>query len=441
MSTSAPLDRRLGLGDAVVIGLAAMIGAGIFSALAPAAAAAGSLLLVALLVAAVVAYANASSSAQLAAQYPAAGGTYVYGRERLGEWWGFAAGWCFVIGKTASCAAMALAFAAYAVPAAWQRPVAALAVVALVAVNAFGITRTARVARVLVVAVVAVLLLVVASGVAGAGGAGVGAGGSGEVGGAGAGGAAGGLAIGEPTAYGVLQAAGLLFFAFAGYARIATLGEEVRDPARTIPRAVAIAFGIALALYAVIAAVALGALGPGGLAGQADPLVAVVRANGWDWAAPVVRVGAALACLGALLALVAGVGRTTLAMAREGDLPRGLTAVHPRYRVPRRAELVLGAVVVVIVLSVDLRGAIGFSSFGVLLYYFVANLAAFTQAADARRYPRALQLLGAVGCVVLVVTLPLPSVVAGAAVVALGLLGRLLVRRWRRHRATGAARS
>nr|WP_228508386.1 APC family permease [Herbiconiux sp. VKM Ac-1786] len=408
----------MGLGDAVVIGLAAMIGAGIFSALAPAAGAAGPLLLVALLVAAVVAYANASSSAQLAAQYPSAGGTYVYGRERLGEWWGFAAGWCFVIGKTASCAAMALAFAAYAVPPAWQQPVAALAVAALVAVNSFGITRTARLARVLVVAVIAVLVLVAVSGLAGSVG---GDGGVVEASGAGDPAAAPGL-------YGVLQGAGLLFFAFAGYARIATLGEEVRDPARTIPRAIALAFGIALVLYAVIAAVALGALGSAGLAGQADPLVAVVRANGWDWAAPVVRVGAALACLGALLALVAGVGRTALAMAREGDLPRGLAAVHPLYRVPRRAELVLGAVVVLIVLTVDLRGAIGFSSFGVLLYYFVANAAAFTQAPDARRYPRALQVLGAVGCVLLVLTLPVPSVVAGAAVVVLGLGGRLVVR-------------
>jgi APA family basic amino acid/polyamine antiporter len=422
VTASAPLARRLGLGDAVVIGLAAMIGAGIFSALAPAAGAAGPLLLVALLVAAVVAYANASSSAQLAAQYPSAGGTYVYGRERLGEWWGFAAGWCFVIGKTASCAAMALAFAAYAVPPAWQRPVAALAVVALVAVNSFGITRTARLARMLVVAVIAVLVLVAVSGLAG-----IGAGGGGG-GGAAAGASSPGEPLGGAGLYGVLQGAGLLFFAFAGYARIATLGEEVREPARTIPRAIALAFGIALVLYAVIAAVALGALGPAGLAGQADPLVAVVRANGWDWAAPVVRVGAALACLGALLALVAGVGRTALAMAREGDLPRGLAAVHPRYRVPRRAEFVLGAVVVLIVLAVDLRGAIGFSSFGVLLYYFVANAAAFTQAPDARRYPRALQVLGALGCVLLVVTLPVPSVVVGAAAVVLGLVGRLVLR-------------
>ncbi|GAA3496166.1 hypothetical protein GCM10019016_032670 [Streptomyces prasinosporus] len=102
------LRRTLGTGDAVVVGLGAMLGAGIFAALAPAARAAGSGLLLGLAVAAVVAYCNADSSARLAALYPASGGTYVYGRERLGEFWGYLAGWAFVVGKTASCAAMAL---------------------------------------------------------------------------------------------------------------------------------------------------------------------------------------------------------------------------------------------------------------------------------------------------------------------------------------------
>jgi APA family basic amino acid/polyamine antiporter len=131
------LARRLGTRDAVVVGLGSMIGAGVFAAFAPAAAAAGSGLLLALVLAAGVAYCNAVASAQLAAEYPASGGTYVYGRERLGEWWGFVAGWGFVIGKTASCAAMALTFAAYAAGGSlWaQRAVGVAAVVALSAVK------------------------------------------------------------------------------------------------------------------------------------------------------------------------------------------------------------------------------------------------------------------------------------------------------------------
>jgi APA family basic amino acid/polyamine antiporter len=139
-----------------------------------------------------------------------------------------------------------------------------------------------------------------------------------------------------------------------------------------------------------------------------------------------VRVGAALASAGALLALVAGLGRTGLAMARERDLPGWLDAVHPRFRVPHRAELTVAAVVVVLVLTTDLRGAIGFSSFGVLLYYFVANAAAYAQGAPARRFPRWLQLLGCTGCLVLVATLPWAAVVTGLLVFAIGIALRVV---------------
>ena len=166
--------------------------------------------------------------------------------------------------------------------------------------------------------------------------------------------------------YGVLQSAGLLFFAFAGYARIATMGEEVRDPQHTIPRAIVIALAIAVAVYAVVAVAVLLALGPDRLATSRAPLADAVAAGGWAWAVPVVVVGGAAAALGALLALIAGVGRTTLAMARHADLPRWLAAVHPRYRTPHRAEITIAVIVSLLVLTVDLRGAIGFSSFGVL---------------------------------------------------------------------------
>ena len=164
MSIRPALARRLGPTDATLIGLGSMIGAGVFAAFTPAAQAAGSGLLVGLAVAALVAFANATSSAQLAAVYPTSGGSYVYGRERLGHWWGFFAGWSFVIGKTASCAAMALTFAAYAAPAGWERPVAIVAVVALATVNLFGVTRTALLTRVIVVVVLVVLAVVVAAG-------------------------------------------------------------------------------------------------------------------------------------------------------------------------------------------------------------------------------------------------------------------------------------
>ena len=419
MTGADALARRLGLGDAFAIGLGAMIGAGVFAVWAPAARAAGAGLLIGLALAAVVALCNATSSAQLAARYPTSGGTYIYGRERLGEWPGFLAGWSFVIGKTASCAAMAITFAAYAVPPEWSKPVAALAVAALTAVSCFGVTRTAGVTRVIVTVVLAVLAFVVVAGLA-----------SGDT-------DPSRLTDGWADAgwYGVLQSAGLIFFAFAGYARIATMGEEVREPQRTIPRAIVLALAGTLVVYGVLGVVALAVLGPEALEGSTSPLADVAAAGGWTWAVVVVGVGAALAALGALLALIAGVGRTTLAMARNDDLPSWLAGVHARYRVPHRATIVLGIVVIALVFAFDLRGAIGFSSFGVLLYYFIANASAFTQPREDRRFPRWLAVIGMIGCLVLVATLPVASIAAGVVVLAVGVAYRAVARLVRRRRA------
>ncbi|VVJ24850.1 Uncharacterized amino acid permease [Amycolatopsis camponoti] len=415
----AQLDRRLGTADAVVIGLGSMIGAGIFAAFGPAAKAAGTGLLIGLALAAVIAYCNAVASAQLAAQYPLSGGTYVYGRERLGPWWGFTAGWGFVIGKTASCAAMALTFATYAVPGpVWlQRLVAVAGVLGLAALNYRGITKTVVLTRILVGTSLTALAVVVVAIATGGGATTANLGGWGAL-------TSGGI-------YGTAQAAGLLFFAFAGYARVATMGEEVRDPRRTIPRAIPIALFLTVGIYLVVACAALLAAGPRGLANATAPLIAAVDAAGAGAVAPVVRVGGALAALGALLALIAGIGRTTLAMARERDLPTWLAAVHPRYRVPHHAEMALAVVVSVLVLTTDLRGVIGFSSFGVLVYYAIANAAALTQDRANRRWPRWLNVLGLLGCVTLVATLPWISVLTGLAVFAAGLLGRALILRGR----------
>jgi APA family basic amino acid/polyamine antiporter len=303
---------------------------------------------------------------------------------------------------------MALTFAAYVAPDGWLRPVAAAVVVVLALVNCAGVTRTALLTRVLVSLVLAALVLASVACFRG--------GSSSELS---------GWASPGHGVYGVLQSAGLLFFAFAGYARIATLGEEVREPERVIPRAIVLALAGAVVVYAVVAVAVLSVLGGSGTAASAAPVAdAVQSASSSDGLVGVVRVGAALASAGALLALVAGLGRTGLAMARERDLPRWLDAVHPRFRVPHRAELTVAAVVVVLVLTTDLRGAIGFSSFGVLLYYFVANAAAYRQPALARRFPRWLQLLGCTGCLVLVASLPWHSVVAGLVVFAIGIVVR-----------------
>ena len=403
-SHAAPsrLARKLGVGDAVVVGLGSMVGAGIFAALAPAARAAGAGLLLALAVAAFVAYCNATSSAALAARYPESGGTYVYGRKRLNAFWGFLAGWAFVIGKLASCAAMALTFASYAAPA-LARPLAAAAVIVVTAINYFGISRTVFVTRIIVAFVLACLALVVLA---------TAFGGQADVGRIAA------TIIASPS--GVLQAAGFLFFAFAGYARIATLGEEVRDPARTIPRAIPLALGLTLVIYAMVAVSALAGVDASALASTSAPLVLAVESGRWSLLAPAVRAGAIVASLGVLLSLIAGVGRTAFAMAANGDLPRFLAAVHPRHQVPHHADVAVGAIVVVVVLLADVRGAIGFSAFAVLVYYGIANACALTLQPSERRWPRALAIAGVAGCLVLAFSLPWSSVLQGAALLVVG---------------------
>lgn len=409
------LDRRLGPSDAVVVGLGAMIGAGVFVAFAPAAARAGSWVWASLAVAAVVAVCNALSSARLAAQFPAAGGTYVYGRELLGPLPGFLAGWGFVVGKTASCAAMALTVGLYLWPE-QSSVVAAVAVLALTVLSVLGVQRTATASKVLVGVVLAALaVFVVAAFVSSAGSSAVP-------------GAAAPAAVpavdGEALPgriLGVLGGAGFCFFAFAGYARIATLGEEVRDPSRTIPRAVVIAISVVIAVYAIVLAATVHVLGVQGVAASAAPVLdAAERVPAGEVLAPVVRIAAGIAALGALLGGVLGVSRTTLAMARDRHLPAPLAAVHPTTRTPYVAEICVGVVVAVIVLAADVRQAIGFSSFAVLIYYLVANTAALRLDRRRRGLPAWVPVLGAVGCVIVAGSLPWQSVVGGLVVFVVG---------------------
>lgn len=409
--TNTPLTRTLGTSDAVIIGLGSMIGAGIFVSFGPAAAlTGGGLLFVALVIAALVAFCNATSTARLAALYPASGGTYVYGTRQLGPFPGYLAGWAFVTGKTASCATMALTIAHYLLPQrfeGWVPLVAILAVVAITGLNLFGIQKSALVTRVIVASVVGALgVLVIAC-------------------------------VGpwstyatmpatfvdlEPHAWGVFQAASILFFAFAGYARIATLGEEVRDPARTIPRAVPLALGITFMVYALVAWASLEALGAEGLAASTQPLLDAAGTTGWGWLVILVAVAAVLAATGSLLTMILGVSRTGLAMARDGHLPRVLARVNPTHQVPRLMEISVAVAVCIVILVGDIVTAIGFSSFGVLLYYSVANLSALRMTPEQSRPSPIVPIVGLLGCLALAFSVPWQSLLSGVAVLAAGTL-------------------
>jgi APA family basic amino acid/polyamine antiporter len=405
--TAGTLQRRLGLTDAVVVGAGSMVGAGVFSAWGPAADAAGTGLLLGLVIAAIVALCNALSSAQLAALHPESGGTYVYARRQLGATWGHLAGWGFVVGKTASCAALALTAGAYLWPA-QQRLVGVTAVVAITAVNVGGLSRTVAVTKAVLAVVIVALAAVV-----------------------GAGWSSGGASLDRLTPIevdgGVLRAAGFLFFAFAGYARIATLGEEVREPQRTIPRAIPTALGGVLVLYAIVGVTLLAVVPVEIVAGSDAPLRLVVETSGRGALTTVVRIGAGVAALGVLLNLIPGVSRTVLAMARRSELPRWFAAVDARRSIPLRAEVAVAAVVAVLTALVDLRGAIGLSGVTVLVYYAITNASALTLTAGERRWPPAIAVVGLVGCISLAVALPITSIVVGGVVLAVGFAARLFL--------------
>lgn len=421
---TATLKRQLSLTDATVIGVGSMVGAGVFVAMAPAAAHAGPWLLLAILLAGAVAWCNATSTAQLAARYPSSGGTYVYANERLGAWPGFMAGWCFVTGKTASATAMSMTFGLYLAGlfdpgnmGLWAKVIAVVAIVVLTGVNLLGVTKTAAMTKVLVAFVLLVLLAIGCSlAVATAGGSGTGL----------------SLDSGSASLWGIFPAAGVLFFAFAGYARIATMGEEVRSPERTIPRAILVALGLTLVLYVGLAAALVFSIGIDRLADSDAPFLTAVThlqdTFGWSQgvstaAAVVVTVAAACGTLGALLALIAGISRTSLAMARNSDLPGYLRSVSRR-GVPWASELTTAVLVIALVLLTDVYTVIGFSSFGVLLYYALANLSALTMSERPGWAPRVVNVAGLIGCLALAFSLPWTAVVVMLGILAVGLVGR-----------------
>lgn len=404
---SSSVERRLGTSDAVVLGLAAMLGTGVFAVWGPAAAAAGSWLLAAVVLAGIVAACNAASTADLAVAHPESGGGYVYGRERLSPGAGRLAGVAFLVGKTASAAAAAGVFGGYVLPSA-PLPAAILVIVAVTAVNISGVRWTARGAYALVGGTLAVLLVVVVTGLLGAGGVEVASAAAPPL----------GLTV-RGGVFGVVSAAGLVFFAFAGYARIATLGEEVRDPSRTLSRAIALALGIALVTYLLVAAALLVGLGPDRLALEASPLVALVDAGQAPALGVLVRIGAAVAAGSALLSVLVGVSRTSLAMARRGELPEGLAAIGPR-GTPWRADVAGGIVAIGVAFFVGPAAAIALSACSVLVYYAVINVAALRLPVAQRRWPRWIAVLGLVLCVGLAVLLPVTQVLVTAGALLVG---------------------
>lgn len=409
--TPTALRRDLGLLDAVGVGFGAIVGAGIFVVTGLAAGIAGPVFLLGLVIAGVAATANALSSAELAAKYPQSGGTYEYGYRVLTPWLGFTAGWMFLASKIAAAGTVALGLAGYLemlISGLNPRPVAVGAIVVFTVINYFGIRRSSRLNLLIVSISLLSLLLFVATGA---------------------------WSVKrenfEPFApagwRAVLEASAILFFAYTGYARIATLGEEVRKPESTIPKAVIITLATSVLLYLAVATVAVGVIGTERMSSTAAPLGVAARAFKWSWVAIAVAIGGVAAMLGVILSQLLGLSRMAFAMSRRGDLPSFIEHVHPRYGVPGRAVVLIGVITTIVAATGTLRGVASAAAFTILIYYGIANLAALRMRRADKRYPYIVAIVGLFSCVLLAISLAPKIIVTGCAVLAVGLALRLII--------------
>lgn len=404
--------KQIGLAGTLAIGLASMLGAGVFVVFRDAYNFAGEWLYAALALAALVASLNAASVYQLARQIDRPGGTYAYARVYRSETWSFLAGFAFVFGKIGSIAAIALVFGEYAWPA--QKQLAAvLAILVMVIVNVLGIQRTAGVAAVLSVITTGFLILTIVAGSSPLAGlprqfATY-------------------LPLELPTlpGWGIVTGASLIFFAFAGYARVATLGNEVRDAKKNIPKAIALSLGGVLVIYLLLTTMLIKVLGEK-LATSEAPFIAYFNALGFhlDW---LVLAVASVASLGSILALLAGVSRTAAEMSSDRELPKFFEARN-RFGSPWVAEVVIAVGASALVFVGDLSSVIGFSSFSVLFYYAVAHLSALGQPLEHRLLPKVLPVVGLILCLLLAFSVPGPAVAVSTLILLVAVVARRFLR-------------
>ena len=405
------LLKSLGLTDAVGVGLGAIIGAGIFVVTGIAAGVSGPSFIVGLVIAGIIATFNALSSAQLAAVYPKSGGTYEYAYILVNPILGFSAGWMFLISKLAAAGIVALGFGSYfyqLFPMGSPLIYSILAIIFLTGANIFGIKK-AGIINLIIVGITLLSLFYFLIG------------GFPEV----------KTENFKPFAPfgipGIAESAALLFFAFTGYARIATLAEEVAEPKKTIPKAIIITIITAILLYVMISVVAIGVIGTEEMANTTSPLHAVTEALSLPGASFAISLGASTAMLGVLLSQILGISRMMLAMGRRNDLPTFLQSIHKRYRVPHVGIIFTGVLILLLTVFGTFEFIVRAATFSILLYYSITNIAALKQPKLDRLYSPVIPLLGLVGCLALSVSLPLNVIVSGVFLLMLGFIFRLFL--------------
>ena len=407
------LKKVLHLKDAVAVGLGAIIGAGIFVVTGVAAGVAGTAFLVGLLIAGLVASFNALSSAQLAAVYPQSGGTYEYGYRLLNPALGFSAGWMFLLSKLSAAGIVAIGFGSYfnqLVP--FFSPVvySVAAIVLLTLANLAGIQKAGLVNTLIVLITLLSLLYFVFGGI-------------------------GSVESRNFTPFapfgirGIAESAAILFFAFTGYARIATLAEEVVEPKKTIPRAVIITILTAIILYAAVSFIAVGTIGSGAMAHSQSPLQLASDSMRAPAISLVTTLGASTAMLGVLLSQILGISRMLLAMGRRRDLPAFFERIHRKTSVPHTGILFTAAVILLITLLGNFEFVVRAATFTILLYYSITNLSALKQPGEQQLYGKIIPILGLAGCLVMSVSLPLNVILSGIVLLAAGFVVRYLVKK------------
>ncbi len=420
--------RELSLFDALMMGLGSILGTGIFVSIGLAAGIAGPAVIVAIVLAAVVATFNALSSAQLAAAHPVSGGTYEYGYEYLRPSLGFTAGWTFLLAKSASAATAALGFAGYLLAftgifEGGKTLVAFVTVVVLTAVVLSGIRRSSRLNTTIVAITLFSLAAFALSGMwtqftdggtnhyrpffQGQGPSGV--------------------------AHNLFHACALMFVAYTGYGRIATLAEEVTDPKRTIPRAIIATLVVSAVIYLAVSVAGIGSVGSDFLyqatEGEAAPLEWAAREFGFPMLPGLVAIGAATAMLGVLLNLVLGLSRVLLAMGRRGDMPGFLARLDGSGATPVAAVLAVGILIAGLTLIGSVRTTWSFSAFTVLVYYAITNAAALALPPHLRLFPRWISIAGLMACLFLAFWIERQIWITGVLLILAGLGWHFLMRR------------
>ncbi|NJK66841.1 MAG: amino acid permease [Microcoleus sp. CSU_2_2] len=418
--SSPLLKRELGIFGATLMGLGSIVGAGVFVSIGIAAKIAGSGVLLAVGIAALVAVCNGLNSAQLAANHPVSGGTYEYGYKYLNPWLGFTAGWMFLLAKTASAATAALGFAGYFLKAIGVADRTYLILTALVAVAILTLVVLAGIRRsnIANTAIVSVTLLSLAVFIVA------------------------GLpevrweiaTVQNDSSIGsILHATALMFVAYTGYGRIATMGEEVRAPRQTIPKAIIFSLVLTMLLYVAVAMVFVGVGGIDKLSLQtattAAPLEIIARSFPIPGVSQLLAVGAITAMLGVLLNLILGLSRVLLAMARRLDMPKVLARLNPSQTTPYVAVVTVEVAIALLILVGDVKTTWSFSAFTVLIYYAITNLATMKLSSSERLYPQWLAWVGLGSCLFLAFWVERQIWLIGLALIIAGLIWRAIVQR------------